>query len=560
MNNITSTLSSTVLTLQWAGNDTAAIGLTSILLRPTHPTTALLFLGSFLFFLLQFRSEKHKDQKSPPLPPGPKPWPIVGNLTELVMNKPAFRWILRLMKEMNTEIACIKLGNVHVIPVTCPEIGCEFLKKQDAIFASRPLTMGSEYISRRFLSVATAPLGDQWKRMRRVVTSEVLNPTRLRWLVNRRVEEADNLVRYLYNQCRSSRDGDGAVVNVRVAARQYSGNVMRKMMFNQRYFGMGRNDGGPGVEEEEHVEALFTMLSLLYAFCVSDYMPGLRRLDLDGHEKIMKKAVEVIDKYHEPIIDERIRKWRSGEDGGVRKEPEDLLDILISVQDKDGKPLLTPEEIKAEAAELFFASVDNPSNAVEWAMAEMLNQPEVLQKAVEELDSVVGRERLVQESDFHRLNYIKACAREALRLHPIAPFNLPHVSTADSTVAGYFIPKGSHVLLSRTGLGRNPKVWDDPLRFNPERHLMDGSAEVELAERDLRFISFSTGRRGCMGAPLGSAMTVMLLARLLQGFTWSVPEGESRIDLAESTHDLFLANPLCAHALPRMPSYLYPTI
>ena len=89
---------------------------------------------------------------------------------------------------------------------------------------------------------------------------------------------------------------------------------------------------------------------------------------------------------------------------------------------------------------------------------------------------------------------------------------------------------------------------------------MDGSAEVELAERDLRFISFSTGRRGCMGAPLGSAMTVMLLARLLQGFTWSVPEGESRIDLAESTHDLFLANPLCAHASPRMPSYLYPTI
>ncbi|XXG42790.1 hypothetical protein AAC387_Pa01g2980 [Persea americana] len=515
MNNITSTLSSTLLTLQWAGNDTAAVGLTSILLRPTHPTTALLFLGSFLFFLLQFLSEKHKDQRSPPLPPGPKPWPIVGNLTELVMNKPAFRWILRLMKEMNTEIACIKLGNVHVIPVTCPEIGCEFLKKQDAIFASRPLTMGSEYISRRFLSVATAPLGDQWKRMRRVVTSEVLNPTRLRWLVNRRVEEADNLVRYLYNQCRSSRDGDGAVVNVRVAARQYSGNVMRKMMFNQR-------------------------------------------LDLDGHEKIMKKAVEVIDKYHEPIIDERIRKWRSGEDGRVRNE--DLLDILISVQDKDGKPLLTPEEIKAEAAELFFASVDNPSNAVEWAMAEMLNQPEVLQKAVEELDSVVGRERLVQESDFHRLNYIKACAREALRLHPIAPFNLPHVSTADSTVAGYFIPKGSHVLLSRTGLGRNPKVWDDPLRFNPERHLMDGSAEVELAERDLRFISFSTGRRGCMGAPLGSAMTVMLLARLLQGFTWSVPEGESRIDLAESTHDLFLANPLCAHASPRMPSYLYPTI
>lgn len=202
--------------------------------------------------------------------------------------------------------------------------------------------------------------------------------------------------------------------------------------------------------------------------------------------------------------------------------------------------------------------MDNPSNAVEWAMAEMLNQPTVLQKAVEEVDRVVGKERLVEESDFSQLNYIKACAREAFRLHPIAPFNLPHVAISDATVAGYFIPKGSHVLLSRTGLGRNPKVWDDPLMFNPERHLKGTMTDVELTENDLRFISFSTGRRGCMGAPLGSAMTVMLLARLLQGFTWSVPPGESKIELTESANNLFLAKALHANAKPRLPAHLYP--
>jgi len=115
--------------------------------------------------------------------------------------------------------------------------------------------------------------------------------------------------------------------------------------------------------------------------------------------------------------------------------------------------------------------MDNPSNAVEWALAEMVNSPEMLKKAVDEIDSVVGRERLVQESDIPRLNYVKACIREAFRLHPVAPFNVPHVALADTTVAGYHIPKGSHVILSRTGLGRNPDVWDDPLRFNPERHI-----------------------------------------------------------------------------------------
>jgi len=107
-----------------------------------------------------------------------------------------------------------------------------------------------------------------------------------------------------------------------------------------------------------------------------------------------------------------------------------------------------------------FATVDNPSNAVEWAMAEMINQPEILKTTTKELDRVVGKERLIQECDMPHLNYIKACIQEAFRLHPIVPFNAPHMAMSAAIVAGYFIPKGSHVLLSRLGLGRNPKVWN----------------------------------------------------------------------------------------------------
>ncbi|XP_077213493.1 tryptophan N-monooxygenase CYP79A68-like [Tasmannia lanceolata] len=556
MNNNNTTNLSSFLSLRWGVPNAPTNGIFGFFLLATIPTTALLVIASLFFLLFQFRSETLKLHKKLSLPPGPTPWPLVGNLPEIFMNKPAFRWILGLMKELNTDIMCIRLGNVHIIPVKCPEIAREFLKKNDALFATRPTTMGTEYSSRGFLSVAVAPWGDQWKKMRRVVASEVLTPSRLRWLLCKRVEEADNLVRYIHNQC--GHTGAGAIINVRTAVRQYSGNVIRKMMFNKRYFGEGCKDGGPGAEEEEHVEALFNVLTLLYAFCVSDYMPRLRWMDLNGHEKNMKMAIKVVNKYHEPIIDERIKKWRGGEDRGVKKEPEDLLDVLILVKDSNGNPLLSTEEIKAQTADLIYASVDNPANAVEWAIAEMINQPRILKKAIEELDRIVGKERLVEENDIPHLNYVKACAREAFRLHPIAPFNLPHVSTADATVAGYFIPKGSHVLLSRIGLGRNPRVWDDPLRFNPERHLKDGSTEVELAEPELRFISFSTGRRGCMGAPLGTTMTVMLLARLLQGFSWSLPSGQSSIDLKEGTHDLFLAKPLRANAKPRLPTHVYP--
>ncbi|KAL6310762.1 hypothetical protein AAG906_006074 [Vitis piasezkii] len=189
----------------------------------------------------------------------------------------------------------------------------------------------------------------------------------------------------------------------------------------------------------------------------------------------------------------------------------------------------------------------------------MINQPEVLSKLVEEIDRVVGKERLVQESDFQQLNYVKACIREALWLHPIALFNLPHVSNSDDTVAGYFILEGSHVLLSRLGLGRNPRIWEEPLNFNPERHLSASTAQgVDLNEQDLSLISFSTGRRGCTGIAFGSAMTVMLLARLLQGFTWSAPPGQKEIDLSESRNDLSLAKPVHALAKPRLHSSLYP--
>ena len=204
--------------------------------------------------------------------------------------------------------------------------------------------------------------------------------------------------------------------------------------------------------------------------------------------------------------------------------------------------------------DIIFAALDNPSNAVEWALAEMVNKPELLAKAVEEMDRVVGRDRLVQESDIPRLNYVKACIREAFRLHPVAPFNVPHVAIADTTVAGYRVPKGSHVILSRAGLGRNPAVWNNPLCFKPERHMGD---DVVLTENELRFISFSTGRRGCMAASLGTAISVMLFARLLQGFTWTKPAGVPVIHLTESKHDLFMANPLVLHAEPRLPVHLY---
>ncbi|KAF2284010.1 hypothetical protein GH714_017938 [Hevea brasiliensis] len=161
-------------------------------------------------------------------------------------------------------------------------------------------------------------------------------------------------------------------------------------------------------------------------------------------------------------------------------------------------------------------------------MGEMLNQPEILAKTIEELDRVVGKDRLV----------------------------VPHVAMEDTVIGDYFIPKSSWAILSPNGLGRNPKTRPDPLKYDAERLLIEG--EVVLTERDLRFVTFSTGRRGCVAALLGSAMITMLLARMLQCFTWTPPANVTKIDLTETLDELTPTTPISAFATPRLATHLYP--
>lgn len=140
-------------------------------------------------------------------------------------------------------------------------------------------------------------------------------------------------------------------MNVRLAAQQYTGNVIRRLLFNKRYFGKGSEDGGPGFEEIEHVHFLFELPKFLFSFSISDYVPLLREFDLDGHKKSMKMAVSILSKYQDPIIEERIQQWKNGK----KTDEEDLLDVIINLKDANNKPLMTAVEIKSQImVTLFF--------------------------------------------------------------------------------------------------------------------------------------------------------------------------------------------------------------
>ncbi|XP_071704800.1 isoleucine N-monooxygenase 1-like [Rutidosis leptorrhynchoides] len=511
---------------------------------------AIIAIMIILTFLTRLYKKKHSSKIHPSLPPGPTPLPFFGSI-QMFLNRPIFKWIHKLMDQFNTQILCVRVGpSTNVIVVSSPDIACEFLKKQDANFASRPEMLSACLTSDGYRATITSPFGDQWRKMRRILNQNILSPPIHKWLQPKRDEEANHLPRYIYKQIQS-KDSTlttrGGLINIRMVSQHYCGNIIRNMIFGTRFFGKGLEDGGSGNEEIEHVDSIMTILKYIYGFSISDYFPWLRgKIDLDGHEKNIRAAIRGVRKFQDPLVDERIQMWNNG----VRKVENDLLDVLV----RHDNPKLTTEEIKAQIIDLMLATVDNPSNAVEWVMAEMLNKPEILKRAVEELDNVVGRDRLVEERDLPQLNYIKACLKESFRLHPFVPFNPPRVAITDTIISGYFIPKGSHVLLSRLGLGRNQDVWTNPMEFDPERHLYgdDGNHVVNLSDNSLRILSFSTGKRGCPGVMLGTTITVMLLARLLQGFTWEVPFNSTGIKLVENHDDLSLKVPLIAIAKPRL--------
>ncbi|CAI0476641.1 unnamed protein product [Linum tenue] len=110
-------------------------------------------------------------------------------------------------------------------------------------------------------------------------------------------------------------------------------------------------------------------------------------------------------------------------------------------------------------------------------MAELLRNPTTLAKAREELDCTIEKGNHLQESDIHRLPYLQSIIKETLRLHPSAPFLLPHKAGADVEINGFTIPKGAQILVNAWAIGRDSATWDDPKSFIPERFM---GSEVDV--------------------------------------------------------------------------------
>ena len=175
------------------------------------------------------------------------------------------------------------------------------------------------------------------------------------------------------------------------------------------------------------------------------------------------------------------------------------------------------------------AGTETTTTLIDWAMAEIMQNHHIMKRIQEELAEIVGLDNIVEESHLPKLQYLDATIKETFRLHPVVPILTARSPSQDCIVGGYTIPKGCTVFLNVWSMHRDPKYWDNPLEFNPERFLTN---KCDFKGSNLNFIPFGSGRRLCPGVALAEKMQMFILASVLHSFNWSLPEGEEH-DLSE---------------------------
>ncbi|KAF5799788.1 putative psoralen synthase [Helianthus annuus] len=152
----------------------------------------------------------------------------------------------------------------------------------------------------------------------------------------------------------------------------------------------------------------------------------------------------------------------------------------------------------------------------------------VLKKVQDEVRTILKGKEWINQDDIDNMKYLKAVLKETLRLHPPIPTLVPRVARQDVKVMGYDVAKGTRVITNAWAIARDPKVWDNPNEFHPERFL---DCTIDFRGHDFNLIPFGSGRRGCPGISFAMTTNENVLANLLHKFDWELPNGENEDDL-----------------------------
>ncbi|KAM7259965.1 hypothetical protein ACFE04_015706 [Oxalis oulophora] len=475
--------------------------------------TFVTFICIFCLSGALWRRQKH--QKGGKLPPGPKPFPIIGSLH--MIGALPYRSLAKLAQKYGP-IMSLNLGNVPTIVISSPQGAELVLKTHDAVFAGRPKSQASELLHYGSKGFGLSSNGSYWRNVRKFCTLQLLSAAKIEMFSPMRKKEIGLLVEEVKEAARRHE-----VVDITEKVNQFVENMTYRMVL------------GTNKDDEFDLKGLFEeTLVLVGAFNLSDFVPFLAPFDFQGYTKRMKNVSKSTDQLLEKIISQH-EKENSDE-----KPYKDFVDTLLSMLNKpmtpndEDKHIMDKTQIKAIVVDMLAASLDSSAKVSEWILAELLRHPRVMARLQEELDRVVGKNRMVEEKDLVDLPYLDMIIKENFRMYPIAPLLIPHESMEDITIDGFHIPNKSRIIVNLFAMGRDPSVWSHNVEeFYPERFI---GSNVDLKGHNFELIPFGSGRRGCPGMQLGLTNVKLVVSQVVHCFDWKLPNGMSPDEMDMSEH------------------------
>ncbi|KAJ4777022.1 Cytochrome P450 family protein [Rhynchospora pubera] len=495
-----------------------------------EPTT---FLYTFLLttFLIYTTLLLLRKRRTPPLPPGPTGLPLVGSLPFL---DPSLHTYFADLSKKHGPIFSLQLGSKLAVVISSSSLARAVLREHDNTFANHDVPEAGRIATYGGRDIAWTPNGPTWRMLRRICVHEMLSPQSLDAVSSIRQQETRSTVRRIHASSGNPVDiGAEMFLNVM--------NVVTNTMWGETLEGDKERES----VSKDFKEVVANITDLLGRPNVSDFFPALARFDLQGIQSKMAVLRDRVDNIFERMIEKKSC------DGG--KTTNDLLEFMLQMEREggDSKTPFTMSHVKALLMDMFTGGTDTTSTTVEWAMAELINKPDILKKLQDELDQIVGKDKLVEESHLKQLQFLSLVIKETLRLHPPLPLLIPHCPSSPCIIDGYLIPKGTRVFINVWAIQRDPSNWTDPLEFKPERYLQQG-LQRDFGGKDFDYFPFGSGRRICAGIAMAERIVGYLLATIVHSFDWKLPEGKD-VDLSEQFSIVMKkAIPLVAIPTPRL--------
>lgn len=348
-----------------------------------------------------------------------------------------------------------------------------------------------------------APYGNYWRFMKKLCMTKLLSTQQITRTRHIRREEIKRLLNMMIQS--ASRN---EAIDMEALLTKLTNNIICRMAVSTRCS-----------EEDDEAEKIKELVSGSFELTsktgVIHLMGPFKWLGVWYFANQVNNMTQKYDELLEKLLKEHQEKVRSEHD-------KDLMDILLEVyHDEKAEFRMTRTQIKAFIMDLLVAGTSSSADTMQWALAEIINHPNVVTRVREELEKVVGTSRLVEESDITNLPYLQAVVKETLRLHPHVPI-IPRLCCQDFTIQGFHIPKNSMLIFNAYTIMRDPKIWENPTEFHPERFLVSSSDSEIRKGYNFNFFPFGGGRRACPGMNLAYSVMHITIASVIQCFDLKV--------------------------------------